>query len=240
MTNKETLALITRYFKRNSILFTIIITAAVTAIALVRWSNTNIVFISTPEHVKLDIFGDLDGPDSLDLNETQFKPKVPKYLVIHITENYPNDLYYDYFDYWFHVGRGWSKMGYHEAVNPSGSVVRLTPLNLDKVLSWDEIAYHTAGYNSVSISIAIVGGLTYGMKKDHCSNTMTFMQKLQLQNRINYYRNKWPNLKIVGHRDLASKDVNKNGKIEPGEWVKPCPCFDIREWLKKNTDIDPK
>ena len=35
---------------------------------------------------------------------------------------------------------------------------------------------------------------------------------------------------ICGHRDL-SPDLNGNGEIEPEEWVKACPCFDVtKEW----------
>ncbi len=29
---------------------------------------------------------------------------------------------------------------------------------------------------------------------------------------------------ILGHRDLTP-DLDNNGKIEPREWVKFCPCF---------------
>lgn len=32
--------------------------------------------------------------------------------------------------------------------------------------------------------------------------------------------------RVVGHRDL-SPDVNGNGVVEPEEWVKVCPCFDV-------------
>lgn len=239
MQEKEIFNSFKRYIKGNSILFTVILTALVTIISIYRFSNTNVVFISTPDQVKLEIFEDLDGPDSVDLNSSVFIPKVPKYLVIHITENYPKDLYYDYFEKWFLHEKGWGKFGYHKVLNPSGSIVELTPINNDKVLTWSEIAYHTAGYNRISLSIAIVGGLSYGHSRSHCTNTMTFMQKVQLVNTIKYYRSIWPDLKILGHRDLASKDSNKNGKIDPHEWVKSCPCFDIREWLVKNTDIKP-
>ena len=32
--------------------------------------------------------------------------------------------------------------------------------------------------------------------------------------------------KVVGHRDL-SPDLNGNGEVEPMEWTKQCPCFDV-------------
>ena len=35
--------------------------------------------------------------------------------------------------------------------------------------------------------------------------------------------------RVCGHRDL-SPDRNGNGKVEPGEWVKACPTFDVASW----------
>ena len=32
---------------------------------------------------------------------------------------------------------------------------------------------------------------------------------------------------VAGHRDF-SPDLNGNGEIEPHEWIKMCPCFDVR------------
>ena len=34
--------------------------------------------------------------------------------------------------------------------------------------------------------------------------------------------------KRQGHRDL-SPDLNGNGEIEPEEWIKACPCFEVKE-----------
>lgn len=36
---------------------------------------------------------------------------------------------------------------------------------------------------------------------------------------------------IGGHRDF-SPDLDGDGMIEPEEWVKECPCFDVKEWLE--------
>lgn len=227
------------YIQGNKVILTAIITAIVTIIALYKWSSTNVIFISSPDNVRLEIFDDLDGPDSTSLFESNFVPQVPKYLVVHITENYRSDLYYDYFHNLFFKEKKWGKMGYHFVLNPSSSIVYLTHVNDDKVLSWDEIAYHTKGYNSISLSIAIVGGLHPGASKSYCRADMTLGQKANLIYLIQKYRRIWPDIKVVGHRDLASKDLNKNGKIDQKEWVKPCPCFDVREWLRENTDIDP-
>ena len=37
---------------------------------------------------------------------------------------------------------------------------------------------------------------------------------------------------VIGHRD-TSPDLNGNGHIEPEEYIKACPCFDVRKWLKE-------
>ena len=38
----------------------------------------------------------------------------------------------------------------------------------------------------------------------------------------------YPSIKeVIGHRD-ASPDTNGDGKVTPNEWIKQCPCFDVR------------
>ena len=32
--------------------------------------------------------------------------------------------------------------------------------------------------------------------------------------------------RVCGHRDL-SPDLDGDGKVEPWEWVKQCPCFEV-------------
>jgi N-acetyl-anhydromuramyl-L-alanine amidase AmpD len=46
------------------------------------------------------------------------------------------------------------------------------------------------------------------------------------------FHSKHPNVKIIGHRDL-SPDLNGNGVIEPFEFMKACPSFDVAAWLKE-------
>jgi hypothetical protein len=29
-----------------------------------------------------------------------------------------------------------------------------------------------------------------------------------------------------------SPDLDRDGKVEPHEWLKMCPCFDVVEWCK--------
>ena len=48
---------------------------------------------------------------------------------------------------------------------------------------------------------------------------------------VDEYLIKYPNAEVLGHRDL-SPDLDKDGIVEPYEWVKSCPCFDVAKWLK--------
>ena len=42
----------------------------------------------------------------------------------------------------------------------------------------------------------------------------------------------YPGCRVCGHRDL-SPDLNGNGEIEPEEWIKACPCFEVKEFCSK-------
>jgi N-acetyl-anhydromuramyl-L-alanine amidase AmpD len=46
---------------------------------------------------------------------------------------------------------------------------------------------------------------------------------------VQYLKGLYPSAEVLGHRDL-SPDKNNDGKITPDEWLKACPCFDVREW----------
>ena len=58
------------------------------------------------------------------------------------------------------------------------------------------------------------------------ADTRTLLQKAALQLTVRTLLRKYPRAQVVGHRDL-SPDRNLNGRIEPHEWIKQCPCFDV-------------
>jgi len=37
---------------------------------------------------------------------------------------------------------------------------------------------------------------------------------------------------VYGHREL-SPDLNGNGIVEPNEWIKQCPCYDVKAKLSQ-------
>jgi len=121
-------------------------------------------------------------------------------------------------DKW-HRSRGFKKIGYHIVILLNGKVQYGRDI-------W-EVGAHAKGYNDESIGICYIGGLdAKGKPKD----TRTDAQKetmRQLRDYLNYF---YPGIKHVGHRDL-SVDLNGDGVIDPGEWMKECPCFDVRTEL---------
>ncbi len=89
-------------------------------------------------------------------------------------------------------------------------------------------------FNATSIGICYEGGLdAQGMAAD----TRTDLQKRSLRVLVRVLAADYPIREIVGHRDL-SPDLDGDGVVEPEEWVKQCPCFDVaserEQWLGKS------
>ena len=114
-----------------------------------------------------------------------------------------------------HRKRGFNGIGYHYYIRKSGEVMNTRPLS--------RIGAHAKGYNRNSIGICYEGGLDKdGKPKD----TRTLEQRAALRRLIIELQLRFPGCKVCGHRDL-SPDLNRNGKVEPREWTKQCPCFDV-------------
>lgn len=116
-----------------------------------------------------------------------------------------------------HRARGWNGIGYHYIVYIDGSV------HVGRVV--EKAGAHVAGHNADSIGICYVGGLDgSGNPRD----TRTEAQKAAIRELVNELCRKYPNVvEVKGHRDY-SPDLNGNGVIEPFEWLKACPCFDVQ------------
>ena len=122
-----------------------------------------------------------------------------------------------------HQERGFAMIGYNYVVDLDGTVEDGRPLTRDGAHC------NTAGlsgksYNKHSIGIVYVGGLDENGKP---ADTRTPEQKQALANLVYRLINEYPIVEVIGHRD-ASPDKNGNGKIERNEWIKQCPCFDVR------------
>jgi N-acetyl-anhydromuramyl-L-alanine amidase AmpD len=146
------------------------------------------------------------------------KRKATKYIVIHCSATRPEmDIGVEEIRKW-HMAKGWSDVGYHFVIRRNGKVEKGRIIN--------DIGAHVAGYNAVSVGVCLVGGLN---GNGRAVNNFTQEQMESLVSTVQYLKGLYPSAEVLGHRDL-SPDKNNDGKITPDEWLKACPCFDVREW----------
>lgn len=140
-----------------------------------------------------------------------------KYIVVHCTGTKPDASIEGMKAHWKTLG--WKKPGYHLVIRKNGSIVRLTENN--------SIANGVKGYNTNSLHVAYIGGINR-YRRPGC--TLTEDQEKSLATVLSQWSKKYPDAKIVGHRDL-SPDADGDGVIEECEWVKQCPCFNVQDLL---------
>lgn len=119
-------------------------------------------------------------------------------------------------DRW-HREQGFSEIGYNYVIDLDGTIEVGRPLTM--------AGAHCKGWNKRSIGICYIGGLdANGMPAD----TRTLAQKEAMHNLVEHLMECFPSItQVLGHRD-TSPDRNGDGKISPDEWVKACPCFDVK------------
>lgn len=118
----------------------------------------------------------------------------------------------------WHLRQGWSDIGYHFVIGIDGEIERGRPEETP--------GSHVRGFNTGSIGVVYVGGLdAQGRGKD----TRTEAQKTALAQLVRSLLRAYPGADVVGHRDL-SPDKDGDGVVERHEWLKECPCFDVRAW----------
>jgi N-acetylmuramoyl-L-alanine amidase len=109
-----------------------------------------------------------------------------------------------------HRARGWQKVGYHFIIEVGGRVVVGRQL--------EEIGAHVAGSNAFSIGICMIG--TDAFSAAQWESLKALVESLTARFRAAI---------VVGHRDF-SPDKDGDGVIEPWEWLKTCPGFDVKAW----------
>lgn len=122
-----------------------------------------------------------------------------------------------------HRARGFAQIGYNFVIDLDGLVEAGRPLSIDGAHC------NTKGdsgmtYNKHSIGICYIGGLD---RNGNPADTRTEAQKKALGELVAKLCKEYPIIEVLGHRD-TSPDLNDNGIVEPGEWIKMCPCFDVR------------
>lgn len=118
-----------------------------------------------------------------------------------------------------HKARGFKDIGYHFLIHLDGTIERGRP--------WDQAGAHARGYNSDSVGIVYVGGLD---SKGKAKDTRTVAQIHSLRAAVQILQAQYPMINLVGHRDL-SVDLNGDGVISRYEWMKQCPCFNVKTEL---------
>ena len=118
-----------------------------------------------------------------------------------------------------HLSRGFKGIGYHFYITRNGQVHATRPLGMDGA--------HCQGHNRHSIGICYEGGLN---SEGQPADTRTAAQREAMHRLTAQLLRRFHNVRLCGHRDL-SPDRNSNGEVEPHEWLKQCPCFDVAKEL---------
>jgi N-acetylmuramoyl-L-alanine amidase len=123
-----------------------------------------------------------------------------QYIVIHCSGASQSQSVDSIKRYWREV-LGWKQVGYHWIVEAGGKRHQLAQ-DL-------EVTNGVAGQNSKCIHLCYIGG-------KHIDDR-TEVQKQALIDLVRFYKSKYPNTKVQGHRDFLKKGTP--------QW-KDCPQFD--------------
>lgn len=138
-----------------------------------------------------------------------------KFIVIHCTATQPNAKLENIQKYWKEV-KGWGDTpGYHYIIKTNGDIVKLLDENKNSCGVYQ--------HNSECLNLSYIGGID---PKGNPKDTRTRAQETAMFNKIVELTERYPNAKVVGHRDF------------PGV-KKACPSFDVKTWLANYTpDLD--
>ena len=147
-----------------------------------------------------------------------------KYIVVHCAATKPSlDIGASEIREW-HLAKGWADIGYHYVIRRDGAI------ELGRNPAF--VGAHVAGYNGSSVGVCLVGGLTEtGAPFLNRPDLYEPQQLDSLRYLLEVLHRMYLTAQIVGHRDL-SPDQNKDGKIEPWEYLKSCPGFNVGEWFR--------
>lgn len=131
-----------------------------------------------------------------------------KRIIIHCSATTPTmDIGAAWIDALHRKEKGYEKIGYHFVIRRDGVI--------ESGRSLDEVGAHTAGYNTNSIGICMVGGIN---KQGKAETNYTPEQWEVLRMLVKDLNSKFPTATIHGHNEFAAKD---------------CPCFNVKEWVNE-------
>ena len=122
-----------------------------------------------------------------------------------------------------HRARGFNQIGYNYVIGLDGMIEEGRPLTVDGA-HCNTKGFSDKSYNKHSIGICYVGGLDANGKP---ADTRTPAQRASLRQLIEKLCKEYPIIELLGHRD-TSPDLDGSGEIESAEYIKACPCFDVR------------
>ncbi|WP_196890373.1 N-acetylmuramoyl-L-alanine amidase [Aureivirga marina] len=138
-----------------------------------------------------------------------------QYLIIHCTATPENrKVSSNDIRNWHLKGRGWKRVGYSDMIHLDGKIENLHPWDSDGIKEGWEITNGAKGYNSISHHVVYVGGCDSKMKP---KDTRTPEQKLSLQQYVEDIIALFPDIKVIGHNQVANK---------------ACPSFNVPKWLE--------
>ena len=155
----------------------------------------------------------------------------PIYIVIHCSATREDKHFTQKQINEAHLARGFGKWGYHYYIRKDGRVVPMRAENETGAHDNCLVLGEKFSYNRCSIGICYEGGLD---KNGKAKDTRTEAQKASMKMLVQDICKRYQIMDVLGHRD-TSPDKNGNGVVEKCEWLKECPCFDVKSeffaWL---------
>lgn len=129
------------------------------------------------------------------------------HVVVHYSATYPDQNITAADIDRMHKNRGWSGIGYHYFIRRDGTIENGRPE--------DQIGAHVGGQNTGKIGICWAGGIERKTGANVGVDNRTEAQTDALIWLIRDLLSRYPDAKVVGHRDLAATQ---------------CPGFDVKPW----------
>lgn len=129
-----------------------------------------------------------------------FKRKIT-HLIIHCTATQPTATVSAILRYWKEK-RGWKNPGYHVILPETG---------FSYIFDFNSVSNGASGYNSNGVHVSYIGGIDgNGKAKD----TRTLSQKLLIHAFATAFKQRFPDIKIIGHNEVVKK---------------ACPSFSVKK-----------
>lgn len=121
----------------------------------------------------------------------------------------------------WHVAAGWRDVGYHFVIRRSGELESGRPIH--------DTGAHVKGHNKGNLGVCLIGGLSTNGKPEA---NYEFKQYRTLGRLLMGLSHIYPGIVVMGHRDW-SPDTNNDGVVDKKDWMKACPCFDMKPWWSR-------